>query len=192
MQVTVRGKTYESPDEAAKDLGVSKTTVYGAVRKGRTETLGLGTGLPIKVCVRGVVYQSVAEAAKALGVKPSSVNSALSRGNPERLGIGNKGRERPKGSGKPGKPVTIAGRTFSSIAELARAIGRPTRSVRASFRGGKNAQINLALAVMKLIAREEQLEAKRRTQALDALVNHPKNKEQLNDPLLRHRNIRAT
>lgn len=44
MRVEVRGVVYESVEECAAALGVAKITVYTALKRGRTECLGLGAG----------------------------------------------------------------------------------------------------------------------------------------------------
>ncbi len=116
----------------------------------------------MRVTIRDVTYDDVHEAARALGVTTATVYCGVISGNIEKIGLGQRGRQRPKGSGKPPKPITVAGRKFASIADLARSIDRPVGCVRRSLRGGETAQRRIVLAVMKLIAKDEQAEAKRR------------------------------
>lgn len=169
-KIAIRDKNYASINDVALDLGVSVKSVQRAIRTGKTETLGLGTGLPMRITIRGQTYESVEEAALALGVKPSTVHSAMTRGNIDSVGLGIKGRKRPKGSGRPGKKLIVAGRKFESIADLARLIGRPPRSVRVSLEKGDLAKHRIAVAVMRVIAKEEQLERRKREKELEQSV----------------------
>lgn len=112
------------------------------------------TGMMIEI--RGKVYPDAKAAAKAKKVAVSTVYDAVIRRNPDTIGLGRGAR--PKASrkgGKPPKPITVAGRRFASIAALARAIGREPRYVRASLKAGEIARNRIALAVMGLIAAEE-------------------------------------
>lgn len=42
VTVTIRGTTYPSMSEAARDLGVSPQAVWDAVERGNTDGVGLG------------------------------------------------------------------------------------------------------------------------------------------------------
>lgn len=106
------------------------------------------------VVVRGKVYPNATAAAKALKVAESSVFCAIMRGNVDRLGLGIDYKKRVTKGGKC-RPVTIAGKQFESMAALAKAIGRPAKSVRFSLNAGPAARANIVHAVMKLIAEKE-------------------------------------
>lgn len=106
------------------------------------------------VVVRGKVYPNAAVAAKALKVAESSVFCAIMRGNVDRLGLGIDYKKRVTKGGKC-REITIAGKKFESMAALAKAIGRPAKSVRFSLNAGPAARANIARAVMKLIADQE-------------------------------------
>lgn len=89
MRVEVRGKIYESVPACAKALGVSKATVYCAVSRRTTDTLGLGQGNrtkqrggrpPKPVQIGPVRFSSMAEASLALGFARGYVRQVLSRG----------------------------------------------------------------------------------------------------------------
>ena len=43
--VTIRGRTFASREEAARELGVTIQQVHNAIRKGRINTLGIGSGV---------------------------------------------------------------------------------------------------------------------------------------------------
>lgn len=110
----------------------------------------------MSVTIRGVTYPDAEAAAKALRVAKATVYCGIIRGDPDRIGIGRgRGPRSGKKGGLPPKPVTVAGRKFSSMAALARAIGRDPRCVRVSLRAGGLAQERIALAVIKLIAAED-------------------------------------
>jgi hypothetical protein len=107
----------------------------------------------MQVEIRGKVYENAKAAAKANGVAVASVYFAIIRGNPDRLGKGIDYKARKTKGGLPPKPVVIAGQRFESMAALARAIGRPSRSVRTAWNNGRRAPI--VLAVLNLIADRE-------------------------------------
>ncbi len=108
------------------------------------------------VLVRGTIYPSARACAEALGVSVATVYCAISRRDPDSIGLGRGAR--PPGSRKGGrkpKPVTVAGQRFASLADLARAIGRDPRDLRASMRRGEQARQKIVVAVMKLVAARE-------------------------------------
>ena len=107
------------------------------------------------VLIRGVEYPDAHAAAAALGVSPDTVYCAIIRGNPDRCGLGPDYKARRRAGGLPPKPVTIAGRKFASMAELARFLGRDPRAVRISLRAGGIAKGRIVMAVLKQIAAEE-------------------------------------
>lgn len=106
------------------------------------------------VLIRGKLYPSVAAAAKSLRVAKSTIYVAMMRGSLDRVGLGIDYRKRKWGGGRR-RPVTIAGKTFATIVELADAIGRNPKSVRTSLLAGERARARIALAVMKLNAKQE-------------------------------------
>lgn len=109
----------------------------------------------MQVKVRGKVYPSARAAAAALGVKVMSVYCAISRGNLDRLGLGpDYSKKITKGGQRP-RRIVVAGQEFPSIASLARALGRPRKSVGASLRAGETARRRIALGVMALVAQRE-------------------------------------
>lgn len=81
----------------------------------------------MQVKIRGRVYESVPKAAKKLKVAPSTIYSALTRGHVDAVGLGSGNRTTRRG-GRPKKPITLAGITFASWAEAARALGYKTRA----------------------------------------------------------------
>lgn len=122
----------------------------------------------MSVTIRGVTYPDAQTAARALKVKPATVYCALCRGDIERVGLGVNYRQRATKGGRPPKPVTVAGRSFASMADLARAIGRDPRSVRLSLRAGSTARQRIILAVIQITAAQDQAEFKRRMKSQDA------------------------
>ena len=88
MRVTIRDVTYETAQEAADALGVKRCTVYSALHRGTTDTLGLGTGarkvkkggIPKKVSLGAMQFDSLAEASAYLGYKKKTLSSILRRG----------------------------------------------------------------------------------------------------------------
>lgn len=119
---------------------------------------------PMPVLVRGTTYPSAKACALALGVSVDTVYDAISRRDPDSIGLG-RGNRPPasRKGGLPPKPITVAGRQFKSIADLARAIGRSPREVRASLRRGDEAKARIIRAVMALDAAD----FKSRRNALD-------------------------
>lgn len=92
MRVKVRGKVYDSVKQCAKALGVSPATVYCAVTRRTTETIGLGRdpkkkpsgGRPAKpVRIGAVEFPSMSEASRALGFNRRHVQQVLTIGKTE-------------------------------------------------------------------------------------------------------------
>lgn len=125
------------------------------------------------VLIRGKEYPSAKEAAKALGVATATVYCGVIRGNPDRIGLGPDYSARRRGGGKPPQPVTIAGQHFPSMADLARAIGRDPRSVRASLKRGGEAHRRIVRAVMEIVAQRMKEAAARENAALKAATASP-------------------
>lgn len=152
--VRIRGVVYPSVKAAAEALGVSPKTVYGAVWRGREDMVGLGVGKPMPVTIRGVTYQTARHAAEALGVTVHAVHSGLCHGYIDRVGLGTNYAARKVKGGRP-RAVVVAGRTFPSIAELARFLGRTAAGVRVSLAAGPVAQGRIVRAVMTEQAKRE-------------------------------------
>lgn len=83
--VTIRGVRYGSCAEAAAALGVTRSAVSHAIRRGTLDGLGV-PGFGRSVRVRGVVYPTQKAAADALGVTPATVYQAIRRGNADSVG----------------------------------------------------------------------------------------------------------
>ncbi len=74
----VRGVLYRSIAEAARQIGVSFSTLNSALDRGTQDKCGLskrGYGL-----LDGVAYPSKAAAARALGISPQALDQRLGRG----------------------------------------------------------------------------------------------------------------
>lgn len=157
--VTIQGVTYPSARAAAAALGVSPKTIYGAIYRGREGRIGVGVGAPMPVTIRGVAYPSARHAAEALGVTVHAVYSGLCKGYIDRVGLGTDYASRKVKGGRP-RAVIVAGRSFQTIAELARFLGRDPSCVRVSLRSGPEAQGRIVRAVMAETARIEQRQIK--------------------------------
>ena len=121
----------------------------------------------MRVSIRGKTYPDVKAAAADLGVATATVYCGIIRGNVDRIGLGVDYEARNHGGGRPPKPVTIGGQRFASMADLARAIGRDPRNVRASLRRGAESQRRIALAVMRLTAKRENAALRERGKSLE-------------------------
>lgn len=89
MRVSVRGMVYDSARECADALGVSVATVYCAVSRRTTDTLGMGRGnrtakrggrKPQPVTIGGISFESMASASRALGFGRRYVASVMANG----------------------------------------------------------------------------------------------------------------
>jgi hypothetical protein len=96
--VTIRGVTYESIHAAAREIGVSYSTIQNAIKRSTLDYAGLGYreyGNNAKsVRIRGVTYPSQVIAAQVLGIKQSGINRAIRRGTLNKVGLGLFGRPR--------------------------------------------------------------------------------------------------
>lgn len=109
---------------------------------------------PMPVRIRGEVYPSAVAAAKALGVCKSTVYSALSRGNIDTVGLG-RGRSKVVHKGGNPKAITIAGVTFSSMAEASLALGFTKKYLRDSLRQPGRDRQRIVAAVMRFADRSK-------------------------------------
>ena len=89
MTVSIRGTTYPNAAAAAEAVGVSVATVYSAVIRGTTDTVGLGHngpnrgkgGLPPKPLTIGhISFPSMRAASIALGMSAPYISMVLCRG----------------------------------------------------------------------------------------------------------------
>lgn len=103
--------------------------------------------MPIKV--RGVVYANAYEVAAATGVALGTVYAAVAQGRADGIGLG---------MGTRPKPVNIAGQSFPSAADLARALGRSAVGVRYILRTGGTRLERLEREVKALAAAREAAE----------------------------------
>lgn len=88
MPVTIRGTTYPSVRAAADALGVTPSTIYSALGRGREDTIGIGPGHrpvenrlggnPKPITLGGVTYRSKRAASIALGMSKGYVTDVLS------------------------------------------------------------------------------------------------------------------
>lgn len=94
--ITVRGTTYATVQDAAGDLGVSVNRVLQALKRGELHKVGLGQRgkdrMPISI--RGRVYKNADTAAKALGVTRAAIYMAVCKGRADRVGLPKRGGSR--------------------------------------------------------------------------------------------------
>lgn len=110
----------------------------------------------MRVTIRGITYENAKAAAEALGVHKSTVYSAICRGVPDTIGL--RRGTRPKESCKSGKgrPFTIGGVTFASIAQASEALGfRRNYLATALLKGKAVTRHRIAQAAMRWTARQE-------------------------------------
>ena len=80
MPVRINGVDYASVREAAEDIGLAISTIYGAIEDGRTESVGFRKGNGGKeTVVDGVTYPSRQAAAKALGLHKDTIRKRFNR-----------------------------------------------------------------------------------------------------------------
>lgn len=123
----------------------------------------------MRVEVRGVIYPSVKACAEALGVSAITVRWAVNQSKTATLGLGYKCKE-TNPQLYTAKPVVVAGQCFASMADLALAIGRNPRNVRASIRLGGIAHERIVCAVMYMVADREKVARKLREKENDILI----------------------
>lgn len=127
----------------------------------------------MRVCIRGKTYPDVKAAAADLGVATATVYCGIIRGNVDRIGLGPDYEARNHSGGRPPKPVIIGGQRFASMADLAKAIGREPRNVRASLRRGPEAHRRLAIAVMRAAAARENAALRKRLKQSASIEPRP-------------------
>lgn len=84
--------------------------------------------------IRGLAHEDAATAADALGVTVAAISAPIS---------------------KVGRVITVAGKTFATVAELSHFIGREPKTVRVSVNGGQVAHQRLIVAVVRAVIRNE-------------------------------------
>lgn len=89
MRVRIRGKVYESAEEAAKAHGVSEATIKSAINRGREDYIGVGSN-KTPVTIRGKSYPTMVEASRALGISADSITHARQRGTLDNVGLGHR------------------------------------------------------------------------------------------------------
>jgi transposase len=89
QDIPVRGTVYADVPAAAKGLGVSEATVYGAIARGTLDQLGLGRGrrARMQAGVRDKIFPSVTAAAKHFDMTEGAVYKQISRGRADRIGL---------------------------------------------------------------------------------------------------------
>lgn len=120
VQIEIRGKTYDSFRDAARDLGVTDRAVKKAFKRGTLDNCGLGLSQPVPIKIRGVVYESQGEAARALGVSKNTIQHALDRGTLDKCGTGKKVQP---------VQVFVDDKIYQSLGEAERELGLPARSL---------------------------------------------------------------
>ena len=82
-KITIRGVTYPSVREAARQLDLSHATLIQARKEGRLDTVGLNPNRCRKknqpVTLDGVTYPTAKYAAYELGITPKALSMRLSR-----------------------------------------------------------------------------------------------------------------
>jgi hypothetical protein len=71
VQITIRGKTYQSMTLAAKDIGVGREAIRRAREEGRLDRVGLtrrGRGRGLEVKLGDQKFPSIAEASRRTGM----------------------------------------------------------------------------------------------------------------------------
>lgn len=152
-EIKIRGVTYLSVPEAAKAHRVSPQTVAGAMRRGRLDFVGLGSGFKPRMPVRigGKDYPDGYAAAADIGVAPSTVWQAINDGDPDRVLRGHKGRVAPNR-----KAIEIGPLVFPSYAAAGQSLGVSKSYISQALRlGSPKMKERLVAAAMRLAAQQE-------------------------------------
>lgn len=124
--ITIRGTTYLSITAAARDLGVTTSTVAKAYTFGNEDRIGMGSrACCIPVTIRGVEYPSYKAAAEALGVSKSNVHKYAHRGTLDSIGLGRNHNRRVR--------TAVDGVWFDTRREAAKAAGAEEATLRAAM-----------------------------------------------------------
>lgn len=89
MPITIRGVRYENAEEAAKAIGVKRSTIYSALYRNTLDTVGTGTGRmkknprggrPKEIVLGGKRFRTLREASLYLGLAKGTLSRILNRG----------------------------------------------------------------------------------------------------------------
>jgi hypothetical protein len=162
--ITIRGRTYPGPDEAAAAFNISRKALLNAARKGRLDFVGIPAhqtrkrhGVePTSVRIRGKVYASVKAAARRFKVSEATIRGAINRGREDFVGLGRSRKHSTARVGKVphnGKPVVIGPHRWQSITRAARDLGVGATCLREKIKAGETAW--LLCRAMQWQARQE-------------------------------------
>ena len=126
----VDGKTFSSISKAADEYKLAQVTVQSRLRYGWTPEQAVGIHPPprsdrnngTKITVAGVTYSSQTKAAESYGLDRSAVQGRLKNGWSIEQAFGLALPPPPPGE-KNGKPLTVAGVTYSSLSKAATTFG---------------------------------------------------------------------
>lgn len=83
--ISFEGRKFPSRVALGRHLGLSRSAVGAALRRGRLEVLGTGSNTPVPIYVAGRTWPSSAAAARELGLSAARISRALDRGTIEAL-----------------------------------------------------------------------------------------------------------
>lgn len=129
MEVVVRGLTFRSVQACAKHFGLHQSTVYEAIKRGRQDTIGLGTQnvrQPMRVSVRGQIFETVQECADHFGLSAKTVYSAIYKGKEDKLGLRSQLMK-----------VTIRGKTYKTVELAAKKLGVSRETIYGAIERGR-------------------------------------------------------
>jgi hypothetical protein len=148
------GTVYPSRSAAARAYGVTPETIrWNLAKYGDLSMVGT---FRVPVTHKGVKYKSMAEFGRKVGINGNTVASHLdTHGHLMRAGKGC--RRNGRGNRHRCKPITIAGETWPSRKEAAKALGLSISwfSVMAGPKGSAAQRARLALLVMRYRAAKE-------------------------------------
>lgn len=159
--ITVRGVTYPTVQDAARALGVTPNTVYAAMHNGTLDDCGLGKvhPKPMPVRIRGRVYDTARDAARELGVPRQSIYAALRRGTVDNVGFG----VAPDHAPIPPRVFKIGGMSWPSRRAASLALGFERNYIsRAYSRNSTYQKQRILAAAMRLRAEQDAMSGKGR------------------------------
>ena len=140
-QITIEGRTFNSINEAVKYYNLNYNKVWSRLNKGWTieEAFELVQrkrkyGDQREITVGGKTFTSIAEAARYYNIDNIKINNRLNRGWSIEEAFELVKKENNKG--KKGKPITLEGKTFDSIAEACRYYNLALSTVNARLNKG--------------------------------------------------------
>jgi len=116
--IIIRGVEYKSQSAASLALNVSTSAISQSIKRGKVDTIGLGTLLK-PIIIRGVQYASYSAAALALNVSREAISQAVKRGRQDTIGVG---------MGK--SPIVWDGVQYDSLKAAAYALKLPIHKFR--------------------------------------------------------------